>query len=158
MFSFQRVFMAQRYLAQASLTQTSLTQGSAASRSFLGNQSRRLFSSQPITNVSQLTAISPIDGRYARSAHSLRPYFSEYALMRFRVYVELNWFQRLFSEKIVSQDQATITKVQQQQAFMDKLFEEFSLEDAERVKEIERTTNHDVKAIEYFLKEKFDTN
>ena len=158
MFSFQRVFMAQRYLAQASLTQTSLIQGSAASRTFLGNQSRRLFSSQPITNVSQLTAISPIDGRYARSAHSLRPYFSEYALMRFRVYVELNWFQRLFSEKIVSQDQATITKVQQQQAFMDKLFEEFSLEDAERVKEIERTTNHDVKAIEYFLKEKFDTN
>merc|ERR1712151_38570 len=88
----------------------------------------------------------------------MRPYFSEYALMRFRVQVELSWFQTLFEQKIVSEDAPTIAKVDKQRDFMQKIFDEFSLEDAERVKEIERTTNHDVKAIEYFLKEKFDKN
>ena len=83
----------------------------------------------------------------------MRPYFSEYALMRFRVHVELNWFQTLFSQKIVSEDASVIAKVAKQKDFMQQLFENFSLEDAERVKEIEKTTNHDVKAIEYFLKE-----
>ena len=117
-----------------------------------------MFSTKPINEMSPLTAISPIDGRYARSCHSLRPYFSEYALMRFRVYVELSWFQTLFSHQIVTEDAATVAKVQAQKAFMDKVFSDFSLADAERVKEIERTTNHDVKAIEYFLKEKFDQN
>lgn len=58
----------------------------------------------------------------------------------------------------MSENPTQIAKVQAQKAFMDKVFAEFSLEDAERVKEIERTTNHDVKAIEYFLKEKFDQN
>ena len=111
-----------------------------------------------IQQISALTAISPIDGRYAKSCHSLRPYFSEYALMRFRVYVELNWFQTLFNQRIVTQDAATIQKITAQKAFMDKVFADFSIEDAERVKEIERTTNHDVKAIEYFLKERFETN
>jgi adenylosuccinate lyase len=52
--------------------------------------------------MNSLTAISPIDGRYAKACHPLRAYFSEYALMRFRVYVELNWFQTLFAEKIAS--------------------------------------------------------
>ena len=64
-----------------------------------------------ITSITPLTAISPIDGRYARSCHSLRPYFSEFALMRFRVYVELSWFQTLFSQQIVTQDSGTIGKV-----------------------------------------------
>ena len=88
----------------------------------------------------------------------MRPYFSEYALMRFRVHVELSWFQTLFSQKIVSEDASVINKVAKQKEFMQQVFENFSLEDAERVKEIEKTTNHDVKAIEYFLKEKFDKN
>ena len=78
--------------------------------------------------------------------------------MRFRVYVELTWFQKLFSEQIVSQDPKVIETVEKQKANMDKMFANFSLADAERVKEIERTTNHDVKAIEYFLKEQFDKN
>lgn len=59
-----------------------------------------------ITEVTQLTAISPLDGRYARACHPLRAYFSEYALIRFRVYVELQWFKALYAEKIVSQDNA----------------------------------------------------
>jgi len=75
--------------------------------------------------------------------------------MRFRIYVELSWFQTLFNQRIVTQDVSTIKKISAQKAFMDNVFSEFSLTDAERVKEIERTTNHDVKAIEYFLKERF---
>ena len=62
----------------------------------------RLFSNQTITTVSPLTAISPIDGRYAKQCNSLRAYFSEYALIRYRVYVELQWFKTLFREKIVT--------------------------------------------------------
>mmetsp|Transcript_19737 Transcript_19737/g.23376 ORF Transcript_19737/g.23376 Transcript_19737/m.23376 type:complete len:88 (+) Transcript_19737:7-270(+) len=62
----------------------------------------RFSTPQQISEVSSLTAISPIDGRYARSCHSLRPYYSEYALIRFRVFVELTWFQTLFKERIVT--------------------------------------------------------
>ena len=64
------------------------------------SSSKRLFS--------QLTSISPLDGRYAKQVNELRPYFSEFALMRFRVFVELEWYKRLFSEQIVSKDQETI--------------------------------------------------
>ena len=78
--------------------------------------------------------------------------------MRYRIQVELHWFSTLFNQRIVSQDAKEIESVQNTQDFMRKLFDEFSLQDAERVKEIEKTTNHDVKAIEYFLKEKFETN
>lgn len=108
-----------------------------------------------ITEVSPLTAISPLDGRYARACHPLRAYFSEYALMRFRVYVELNWFCTLFQEQIVCQDKSEINRILAEKPFMDSLFNDFSTADGQRVKEIEKTTNHDVKAIEYFLKEKF---
>jgi len=108
--------------------------------------------------MNSLTAISPIDGRYAKACHPLRAYFSEYALMKYRVYVELYWFQILYSEKIVTQDGALIHKVLAEKPFMDKIFDNFSVQDGQRVKEIERTTNHDVKAIEYFLKEQFDKN
>ena len=111
-----------------------------------------------ITEISSLTAISPIDGRYARACHPLRAYFSEYALMRFRVYVELYWFQTLFSEGIVCQDKSTIAQILAEKPFMDSIFDSFSTNDGQRVKEIEKTTNHDVKAIEYFLKEKFAQN
>ena len=64
-----------------------------------------------ITEVTPLTAISPIDGRYAKACHPLRAYYSEYALMRYRVYVELQWFKRLFDEKIVTADSALVEKV-----------------------------------------------
>lgn len=113
---------------------------------------------KPITHVSPLTAISPIDGRYASACHPLRAYYSEFALIRFRVYVELQWFKRLFDEEIVSSDTKTNQVVQGEHAWLDRVFDEFNLEDAERVKEIEKVTNHDVKAVEYFLKERFDGN
>jgi len=79
--------------------------------------------------------------------------------MKYRVFVELEWFKVLFQEEIVKKEEPSKIKlIIREQPFLNKVFEEFSLEDAERVKEIERETNHDVKAIEYFLKEKFDTN
>jgi adenylosuccinate lyase len=58
----------------------------------------RTFAVQPITEISPLTAISPIDGRYAKACNSLRAYYSEYALQRFRVFVEIQWFKKLFAE------------------------------------------------------------
>ena len=76
--------------------------------------------------------------------------------MRYRVFVELEWFKRLFQEQIITKSEKDIQHIIEQQQYLDKIFIDFSLEDAERVKTIEATTNHDVKAIEYFLKEKFD--
>ncbi|WP_237673709.1 adenylosuccinate lyase [Vreelandella profundi] len=101
--------------------------------------------------LSALTALSPVDGRYASKAAALREHFSEFGLIRARVIVEVRWLQRLA-------EQAQITEVPPLSAdatgFLEQLITEFSLNDAERIKEIERTTNHDVKAVEYFLKEK----
>ncbi|MGP9684971.1 adenylosuccinate lyase [Halomonas sp. AOP25-F1-15] len=101
--------------------------------------------------LSALTALSPVDGRYASKAAALREHFSEFGLIRARVIVEVRWLQRLA-------EQAQITEVPplstDATAFLEQLITEFSLQDAERIKEIERTTNHDVKAVEYFLKEK----
>ena len=61
-----------------------------------------------ISSVTQLTAISPVDGRYARQSHDLRGYFSEYALMKYRVFVEIEWFKRLFQEQITTQSEKDI--------------------------------------------------
>ncbi|MDN7131835.1 adenylosuccinate lyase [Halomonas sp. MC140] len=101
--------------------------------------------------LSALTALSPVDGRYASKAAALREHFSEFGLIRARVIVEVRWLQRLA-------EHAQITEVPplsaDATAFLEQLITEFSLNDAERIKEIERTTNHDVKAVEYFLKEK----
>eukprot|EP00351_Strombidinopsis_sp_SopsisLIS2011_P001566 CAMPEP_0116877798 /NCGR_PEP_ID=MMETSP0463-20121206/9542_1 /TAXON_ID=181622 /ORGANISM="Strombidinopsis sp, Strain SopsisLIS2011" /LENGTH=80 /DNA_ID=CAMNT_0004525367 /DNA_START=210 /DNA_END=452 /DNA_ORIENTATION=- len=77
--------------------------------------------------------------------------------MKYRVYVEIEWFKMLFDQKIVTEDQKQVDYVKSQHDKLDKIFNDFSVENAERVKEIERTTNHDVKAIEYFLKEQFDS-
>ena len=101
--------------------------------------------------LSALTALSPVDGRYASKAAALREHFSEFGLIRARVIVEVRWLQRLA-------EHAQITEVPrlsaEATAFLEQLIREFSISDAERIKEIERTTNHDVKAVEYFLKEK----
>ena len=101
--------------------------------------------------LTALTALSPVDGRYAGKAEALREHFSEYGLIRARVIVEIRWLQRLA-------ELAGITEVPplsvEATAFLEALIRDFSLEDAERIKRIERTTNHDVKAVEYFLKEK----
>ena len=98
-----------------------------------------------------LTAISPIDGRYADKVDALRPIFSEYGLIRFRVQVEVHWLQALAN-------QAEILEVspfsESANALLNAIVSDFSQDDAQRIKNIEKTTNHDVKAVEYFLKEK----
>lgn len=102
--------------------------------------------------INPIAALSPLDGRYAKSVEALRPVFSEYGLMRARVRVELSWLKALAAEpKIVEVppfDEAVLAEI-------DDVIAGFSLEDAAAVKAIEATTNHDVKAIEYWLKERF---
>ncbi len=100
---------------------------------------------------SPLLAISPLDGRYHSKCEDLAPYFSEYALMQYRVLVEIKWLQKLAAhEGIPELEQISPEGLE----FLDDLVEKFSVQDAERIKEIEATTNHDVKAVEYFIKEK----
>ena len=101
--------------------------------------------------LKELTAISPIDGRYARHTGTLRELLSEYGLIRFRVLVELRWFQCLASEPGIPE--LPPLSAQQDKA-IDEIIDGFNIEDAERVKAFEATTNHDVKAIEYLVKEK----
>ena len=100
--------------------------------------------------LTSLTAVSPVDGRYGSRTSALRPIFSEYGLIRNRVLVEVRWLQRLAAH-------AGVTEVapfsDTANAALNELAENFQLEHAERVKEFERTTNHDVKAVEYLLKE-----
>ena len=102
--------------------------------------------------INPIAVLSPLDGRYAKSVEALRPVFSEYGLMRARVRVELSWLKALAAEpKIVEVppfDEAVLAEI-------DDVIAGFSLEDASAVKAIEATTNHDVKAIEYWLKERF---
>jgi adenylosuccinate lyase len=99
-----------------------------------------------------LTAISPIDGRYARQTNELSAFFSEFALIRYRVFVEIQYFVALANHPLPHladlQDDAIEA--------LDTIFEAFTLADAERIKDIEKVTNHDVKAVEYFIREKFD--
>ncbi|MFT7207345.1 MAG: adenylosuccinate lyase, partial [Pseudohongiellaceae bacterium] len=102
-----------------------------------------------------LLAISPLDGRYKSKCEDLAPYFSEFALMRYRVLVEVKWLQKL-SEHDQIDDLQVISE--RGLEYLDDLIENFSIADAQRIKAIEATTNHDVKAVEYFIKEKFEDN
>ncbi|MCD7976456.1 MAG: adenylosuccinate lyase [Tannerellaceae bacterium] len=102
--------------------------------------------------LSTLTAISPVDGRYRSKAEGLAAYFSEYALIKYRVKVEIEYFITLSG--FLPQLQSLMTE--ENKMSLRKIYEDFSIEDAERIKEIESVTNHDVKAVEYFIKEKFD--
>lgn len=101
--------------------------------------------------LSALTAISPIDGRYADKTAELRPIFSEYGLIRHRLLVELRWLIALGDANGIDEVPAFDDATKQE---LEAIFENFCVDDAARVKTIERTTNHDVKAVEYFLKEK----
>ncbi|MBE0484553.1 adenylosuccinate lyase [Marinobacter sp.] len=101
--------------------------------------------------LNALTAISPVDGRYGSKVSVFRSIFSEYGLIRNRVTVEIRWLQKLAQHPAITEVPAFSTEAN---AFLDKMVSEFSLADAERIKEIERTTNHDVKAVEYLIKEK----
>lgn len=101
--------------------------------------------------LSSLIALSPIDGRYGSQIDVLRPLFSEYGLIYFRVLVEIRWLQALANNTDIKEVPAFSTNAN---ILLESIVTEFSEKDAARVKEIERTTNHDVKAVEYFVKEK----
>ncbi|MCU7847644.1 MAG: adenylosuccinate lyase [Candidatus Thiodiazotropha sp. (ex Lucinoma kastoroae)] len=105
--------------------------------------------------LSSLTAVSPIDGRYGSKSADLRPIFSEFGLIRHRVLVEVRWLQALAAHNDILE---TPTLSEHANNILNTIVENFSEEDARRVKNIERTTNHDVKAVEYFLKEKIAGN
>jgi len=98
-----------------------------------------------------LTAISPIDGRYSSKVDALRPIFSEYGLIYFRVLVEIRWLQALSHHTLITEVPAFSETAN---TLLNVIVSDFSTADAQRVKNIEKTTNHDVKAVEYFLKEK----
>lgn len=103
-------------------------------------------------NLDILSAVSPIDGRYRNKTESLAPYFSEYALMKYRVRVEIEYFIALCEiplPQLKGCDKEVYPRLRE-------IYQNFSMEDGKRVKEIEGVTNHDVKAIEYFIKEQFD--
>jgi len=105
------------------------------------------------TPLSTLTAISPVDGRYGNKVSVFREIFSEYGLIRNRVTVEIRWLQKLAAHPQVTEVPAFSDEAN---AFLDRMVSDFSLADAERIKAIESTTNHDVKAVEYFIKEKIE--
>jgi adenylosuccinate lyase len=103
-------------------------------------------------NITALTAISPIDGRYRNKTEELANYFSEYALIKYRVHIEIEYFIELCLlplSQLKKFDSKYFSKLR-------KLYSDFTLEDAQKIKDIEKITNHDVKAVEYFLKECFD--
>ena len=103
--------------------------------------------------LNALTAVSPIDGRYGDKTQSLRTVFSEYGLIRFRVAVEVRWLQSLAAHPAIPEVPALSSAANQR---LEALMSDFSMAEAQRVKEIERTTNHDVKAVEYLIKERFN--
>ncbi len=105
--------------------------------------------------LTELTAISPIDGRYRSKTTDLGPIFSEYGLIHHRVMVEVRWLQMLARESGISEVPSFSEHAGN---ILNNIVEKFDIEDAQRVKNIERTTNHDVKAVEYFLKEKIQGN
>lgn len=105
--------------------------------------------------LTSLTAVSPIDGRYGSKTAALRPLCSEFGLIRHRVLVEVRWLQALAAQSDI---QEVPSLSAQAAALLNTIIDDFSPDDARRVKDIERTTNHDVKAVEYFLKEKIAGN
>jgi len=105
--------------------------------------------------LSALTALSPLDGRYRRSGAKLAPYFSEFGLIKYRVLVEIEWLKALAAEAKIKEVPAFSAETI---AELDRVAGDFSLADAEAVKTHEKVTNHDVKAVEYFLKDKLAGN
>ena len=103
-------------------------------------------------NLSSLNAISPIDGRYRSKTQQLAPFFSEEALIKYRVRVEIEYFIALCE---IPLPQLSDFRKKHFNTLR-QVYHNFSTQDAQRIKEIEKITNHDVKAVEYFIKEKFD--
>lgn len=106
-------------------------------------------------NIPALLALSPLDGRYQQKVTALRPFFSEYALIRERVHVEIEWFKAITSIQNLTGKAALSDAAI---ARLDSLYKDFSVDDAAAVKSIEARTNHDVKAVEYWLKEQLADN
>ena len=106
-------------------------------------------------DLNSLSAVSPIDGRYGSKTSSLRPIFSEFGLIRHRVLVEVRWLQMLAGNSDIKEVPALSEPAN---SLLDSIVDNFSVEDAQAVKTIERTTNHDVKAVEYFLKDMIKDN
>lgn len=105
-------------------------------------------------NLQPLYALSPLDGRYSEKVDPLRPIFSEFGLLKYRVLVEIKWLQSL-AQHVQIAEVPTLTK--EAQAFLEGIITHFDDADALKIKEFERTTNHDVKAVEYYLKERCQT-
>ena len=103
-------------------------------------------------DLTSLTAISPIDGRYADKTKALRPFFSEYGLLRARVEVEIYWLRALISHSSIKATPLT----DHADTALNNIVTDFSIKDAIAIKEVEQTTNHDVKAVEYFIKTKLN--
>lgn len=103
---------------------------------------------------SNILAINPLDGRYSSKVGNIAPIVSEFGLIKYRVIVEIEWFKFLFSKPEFNLPKLSSTDI----AVLDRIVSEFSIADAERVKAIEATTNHDVKAVEYLIKEKIAHN
>jgi adenylosuccinate lyase len=106
-------------------------------------------------NLTSLSAISPVDGRYAEKTVKLRAIFSEYGLMRYRVLSEIRWLETLAAHASIDEVPALSAAAREK---LDRIAENFTLEEAQRVKTIEDTTNHDVKAVEYYLKERISSH
>ena len=102
-------------------------------------------------DLSLLTALSPVDGRYASKTNELREYFSEFGLLKYRVIVEVRWLQRLAETAEIKEVPAFSAQANEH---LNQIVASFDESDAQRIKDIEKTTNHDVKAVEYFLKER----
>lgn len=109
----------------------------------------------PIMTLTALNAISPIDGRYVNKTRALSPYFSEFALTYYRLMVEIKWFESLAANDTIPEVPALDNKARK---FLSDLISNFNESEAEKIKEFEKQTNHDVKAVEYYLKDKFQEN
>src|SRR3990167_1136924 len=101
--------------------------------------------------LSTLTAISPIDGRYFKKANTLSPFFSEYALMYYRLMVEIRWLESLAANDAISEVPAF---AERELAYLNQILQSFDEQEALKIKAFEKETNHDVKAVEYYLREK----
>jgi len=105
--------------------------------------------------LTALNSISPIDGRYINKTRALSPYFSEFALIYYRLIVEIRWLESLAANEMISE----VPQLDQNaKDFLNQIIAHFNEEEAEKIKQFERQTNHDVKAIEYYLKDKFQQN
>ena len=100
--------------------------------------------------MNELLNISPVDGRYHNKTEELKDYFSEFALIKYRVFIEISWLLFLLDEKIIDEK---ITKKEKQQIL--DIYEKFNVDEANKVKEIEKVAKHDVKSVEYYLQDKF---